>query len=314
VDISQLDNWLQDGVTTMRDLGSQYGTEDQADSLSIANFKSHLAESGNSIPTILIAGPLITAPGGYPMTAFGDRIGGNISLEVGDAEEAQQTAEFLLSDGADGLKVVVDSGPIPRPWPTLNLEQVMALTETAHKHGKRVTAHVTKVDDAKIAADGGVDDLAHLPLETMPDELVAQLVEQDIVIIPTLHAVNHNMKSRFSDEEWSRVLEIRQKNLQKFLDQGGRIALATDYPNGSPQGMPVPEMLLMQEAGMTPMQILVSATQNAAVSIGLDEEIGTLERGKEADIIVVGGDPLQDITVMNDVTVVINNGEIILQP
>jgi imidazolonepropionase-like amidohydrolase len=104
--------------------------------------------------------------------------------------------------------------------------------------------------------------------------------------------------------------------LTPFAQAGGRVALGTDYgccePGYVPGGMPVEEMQLLLNAGLTPMQVIVAATKHGAEVSNLGAELGTIEPGKLADIIVVDGDPLVDISAMHDVTVVIKSGQLVV--
>ena len=303
--------WLQHGVTTVRDLGSRYGTG-EVPSLNIAALKRRLAEAGNTIPTVVVAGPIVTAPGGYPVPVWGSRL----ALQVANVKEARQAATRLLVAGADGLKIALTEGPTPHPWPTLTPEQVATITQVAHAHGTWVSVHVTRTSDADIAVANGVDDLAHLPVDTMSDELIQQMIVRDVLLVPTLVVEDgFRIHAHYPEDEWERVLKMRQDNIHRFLSAGGRVALGSDYGNpGIPPGMPVSEMQRMLDTGMTPMQVIVAATQHAAQACGLGDRLGTLEAGKQGDVIAIDGNPLRDMQVMGDVIIVIKAGEVIVQP
>lgn len=306
-----LGRWLQAGVTTVRDLGSNYGKDTSL--LSIAALKQQLAEYGNTVPTIVIAGPIVTAPGGYPIPIYGR----GIALEVADADEARQGVEGLLADGADEIKIAVSSGSPQQPYPELSLEQVKTITEIAHQKGTRVSAHIMRPEEAQLAIDGGVDDLAHLVLMgKMPDALIQQMVDQHVWLVPTLVVEETLVTGRgVNDEQKKQFLELMSDNFHRYLAAGGQVAMGSDYGNpGIPPGMPLPELQRMVELGMTPMQVIVAATSHAAQVCNLGERLGTLEVGKQADVIVVKGDPTQDIQAMGEVVVVVKNGQVVLQP
>ena len=101
--------------------------------------------------------------------------------------------------------------------------------------------------------------------------------------------------------------------MRRFLDADGTLAFGTDDQGGL-SIPPWDEIDQMLKLGMTPMEVIVAATANAAQVIGLGDELGTLEVGKQADIIVANGNPLQDMTVLQDLMVVIKGGEVIVQP
>jgi hypothetical protein len=133
---------------------------------------------------------------------------------------------------------------------------------------------------------------------------------------------------------WVPTLELWQRvglpgkrpvtNLERFIKAGGKVALGTDYAGYAATfdlGLPVTEIGLMAEAGMTPMQIIVAATKNAAIVCGLGRELGTLEPGKLADVLVVDGDPLtnpsagsgQALHALTQTRLVLREGVIIMQ-
>jgi imidazolonepropionase-like amidohydrolase len=104
-------------------------------------------------------------------------------------------------------------------------------------------------------------------------------------------------------------------NLRRFVVAGGQVALGTDY-SGAPGvtfdlGMPIREIEWMHEAGMTPMQIIVAGTRNAACVCNLEDELGALEVGKIADVLVVNGDPLEDIHALTQARLVVHNGQVL---
>ena len=103
-------------------------------------------------------------------------------------------------------------------------------------------------------------------------------------------------------------------NLKQLADQGVRIVLGTDTPSaGLPYGSTtLNELELMVRAGMTPEQVIQAATRNAAEHLGIFDDLGTLEPGKLADLIIVAGDPLTDIAVMHNIEVVIKDGKIVV--
>jgi imidazolonepropionase-like amidohydrolase len=108
--------------------------------------------------------------------------------------------------------------------------------------------------------------------------------------------------------------EIAIGNLRRFVQAGGKVAVGTDYDGYDAVfqiGMPLDEMNWMIQAGMSRMQVIVAGTKNAATVCNCQNDLGTLEAGKIADIVVVNGDPLVDINILADVLMVIHNGAIV---
>jgi imidazolonepropionase-like amidohydrolase len=271
--------WAQAGVTTVRDLGAPLGYPyfSKRDQLA--------AEPRNA--RVVSAGPLVTVPDGYPIVP--NRFS---SLAVTSPEDARQQIAQLADAGADVIKITFSSG-----LPTLSPQEAAAIVETAHEHGIPVSAHATNPHELKCALDAGVDDIAHMSVARVQDGTLRRMVQAGVAWVPTLKAL------RVSGAD----------NLGRFIEAGGQVALGTDagYLAGLEIGLPLDEMLLMQEAGMTPMQILVSATRNAAHVCRLEHELGTLEPGKLADVLVVEGNPLEDLRVLRHVRLVIHGGVII---
>ncbi|MFQ6058022.1 MAG: amidohydrolase family protein [Anaerolineae bacterium] len=302
---SWLEPWTEAGVTTVRDLGASLN--------GILTFKRLQAKKGNRVPTLVVAGPIITAPGGYPVPIWGRAI----ALEMGDTAAAREGVEQLLDAGVDIIKIAVTRGHAPdRLWPELTLEQIQAIVEVAHQRGTRVSAHVSTTADLWRAVEGGVDDAAHMVWDEVPDELIRLMVEKDVYMVPTLFVREAGLKWRgATQEQVKQALDAMKSNLRRFVAAGGKVALGNDFGNpGVEPGMPLREMELMVEAGMTPMQVIMAGTKHAAHVCNLEDKVGTIEPGKQADIIVVDGDPLQDISAMASVIVVIKGGEVIKAP
>jgi imidazolonepropionase-like amidohydrolase len=287
--------WAWEGVTTVRDLGY--------DADSLFEFRSGLPDDPQ-FARLVATGPLITVPGGYPDVVFG----GAWSLPVESLGTAREKAEELLDRGADLLKIVLESGVIfGRRIPILSPEQAELIVKLAHGRGTRVSAHVTSVEDLRAVIKSRADDIAHMVIDgIVPDSLINRIVKNGIYWVPTLELWAGGGSPLFR----ANAIE----NLRLFVNAGGKVALGTDYEGYSIEfelGMPLREMGLMREAGMTPMQIIVAATSNAAKVCNLERELGTVEKGKIADLLVVEGDPLSDLGSLRRVKLVIHDGVII---
>lgn len=139
--------------------------------------------------------------------------------------------------------------------------------------------------------------MAHLAVDRVPDDLIREMVSAGIAWVPTLEPLDFKGKD----------------NLRRFVRAGGVVALGNDsgYLEGIEMGMPMREIHAMRDAGMTPMQIIVAATRDAAQACRQADLLGTLQPGKAADILVVEGDPLRDLDVLLDVLLVVHGGVII---
>jgi imidazolonepropionase-like amidohydrolase len=274
-----LDRWAQAGVTTVRDLGAPLG-------LPYFRWRDRQADDPDTA-RYLSAGPLVTVPEGYPIVPQGFS-----SLAVTSVEDARQQIAQLIADGAEVIKITI----VPE-LPSLSEDEAAAIVETAHAHGIPVSAHATNRAALERALAAGVDDIAHMAEDFVPDTVMQQMIADEIYWVPTLYAGG----------------EQGRDNLIRFVELGGIVALGTDagYLDGIEIGMNMDELTLMHEAGMTPMQIIMAATRNAALVCRLEADLGTIEVGKLADILIVAGDPLADLTALEDVLLVIHGGVII---
>jgi imidazolonepropionase-like amidohydrolase len=293
LELSRLEAWAWEGVTTLRDVTSPRS----------ALIRYKLAESVQNNPSLsrlLMAGPCIEVPGGRAETYN--------RVIIYSAEDARTKIESLLDDGADVVKLYFEDGSIfGESWNVMTTEEARMIVKVAHGRGKKVTVHVQEAYLIEKALDAGVDDICHSQLdEPVPDHLIERMAEQGVSLVPTLEMSN----------TWRPFLEMSWVNLRRMVELGVDIAVGTDYSYTFDIefeiGMPLHEMQLMEEGGMTPMQIIVSGTKNSAHVCGLGHELGTLERGKIADLIVVDGDPLEDLSVLkHDLVMVVHNGVVI---
>jgi imidazolonepropionase-like amidohydrolase len=209
-----------------------------------------------------------------------------------------------------------------------------AIIHEAHKHGIRVAAHLFYADDAKLLVEAGLDIIAHsIRDQVVGDDLLKLMRKKGTVYIPTLaldyynhvyggkpewlsdsffkaslepgvlemiSASSYSEKIRYSpDYDKNRnATKISMINLKKINDAGVMIALGTDsgaYPIRTQGFTEHLEMLLMTQAGLTPMQVITISTKNAARTLRIADDAGTLEKGKIADFIILTSDPSQNI-------------------
>jgi imidazolonepropionase-like amidohydrolase len=285
---ANLKAWAQGGVTTVRDESAGPGQTPAG----IVDFRAKAARDPQNA-RLVSAGQMITVPGGYGY------------LYVSSPEEARQKTLAELDAGIDLIKVSLEDGYAGRSGlPKLTAEELAAIVTAAHARGTRVSGHITQAAYLAPMLAAGVDDIAHVPYDTVPSETLRKMVDQGTFLVPTFTVYRN----------FGAPVETCQANLREFVKLGGKVALGNDYGGGPGQfelGIPLYEVEMMAGAGMTPMQILVAATSNAAQVLNLGKEIGSLEPGKAADILVVAGDPLADLKALADVRVVVHGGAVI---
>jgi imidazolonepropionase-like amidohydrolase len=286
-DRSNLRAWAEGGVTTVRDESAMPET--------IAGLKAFRADIATDphCARLVSAGTMLTVPGGYG------------HLFVTSPEEAAQAVSLEIDEGVDAVKVALEDGYAGQHGlPKLTPAELAAIVAAAHAHDLPVSGHITQGAYLQPMLDAGVDDIAHLPYDYLSSETLQQMVKQNVYLEPTFTVFRN----------YGAPVGTVQNNLRQFVALGGKVALGNDYGGGPGDfelGIPMYEIQMMSQSGMTPMQIITASTLNAAHVLRLDAELGTLEKGKYADLLIIRGDPLQDLTALTNIWMVIHGGEII---
>lgn len=293
--------WTRAGVTTVRDLG---GPLEEM----VGRKRDSEASGDPRLPGLLVSGPMISVPGGHPFAIYGDDYP---ALAVRGPDDARTQVDRLLDAGVDHIKFAV-SGRTETGWPELSDEEIQAIADTAHARGARVSAHVDAAAGLRRAVENGIDDAAHSPRDTIPDDLIREMVERDVALIPTIDVYQNIAEEGGTVAAWNAAtLPVVQDNLRRFVAAGGTVALGDDFGNpGVEIGMPMDEIEQWTAAGLDPMRIIVAGTRDAAKVSGVEKELGTVERGKTADLLVVSGDPLKDPRSLERVELVVHEGRL----
>lgn len=290
--------WLYSGVTTVRDMGI-------LDTLEISDVieKRKTILNTNEFPRLIIAGKFITALGGY---------GGSGPIGISTEEEAIKKVDELLDMGCDLIKTVLEDGYDPSTFglPKLTKNLLKAICDEAHNKGAWVSAHVSKAKNLEILVDAGINEAAHNVCDKISDELIEKMVKKNIYMVPTM-----NLYKAFSDKYAAPFYNTCIDNLVRFKQAGGKIAIGTDFIEEDlpwfELGMPLYELQLLKDAGLDNNEIIIALTKNGSEVIGLSDRIGTIEKNKIADIIVVNGNPLMNLECLKNINLIIKNGEIV---
>ena len=196
----------------------------------------------------------------------------------------------------------------------LTVEEIAAITTAAHAHGLRVSAHVDRVVALRRAVLNGIDDAAHSPRDRLSNEVIKLMVAHGVSMSPTIAVYEALARQRGNDATWRKYMQpVMYDNLRRFVAAGGILSLGDDYGGvpGMPTGMPINELRHWQAAGLSPQQIIEASTRGSARAAGLEAQLGTVEPGKIADLLVVQGDPLRDLGALAQPLVVVHNGQVV---
>lgn len=255
---------LEHGVLAVRDLGAP-----------VRDAARWRAVDPDAAPVVAVAGPLHTAPGGYPSTGWG--AAGFAAFVDGPA--AARASVAVLAGSIDVVKLALEpaAGPVP------DLVTAAALVESAHAHGLAVTAHALGAEMVRRALDAGVDELCHVPTERLDRALVDRLAGAGVCVVSTLHTHLGAGPDLLA-------------NARDLVSAGVRVAYGTDLGNaGTVPGADPEELRLLAATGLGPDGALAAATEVAASAPGLRGHVsGVVDVGRPARLLLVAGDPRED--------------------
>ncbi|MQF69107.1 amidohydrolase family protein [SAR202 cluster bacterium AD-804-J14_MRT_500m] len=297
---SVLNRTLESGYTTVRDAaGLNVGYKQAVDTGLIRG--PNLQVTLNFL-TIFGGQANRTTPSGhtYSPPSHSDLPGG---VANGPAAVREMVRE-LVRMGADAIKTATTGwaseipglGPID---PVMHRDELEALVDEAHLLGRRVLCHAIGGSGQRLAVEVGVDSLDHgCYLDEDPD-LIQLMLDKQIFYVPTFSVFTHHSEkgtpqSRFWTNQFK---DHHSRSLRLARDAGIKIAAGTDE-GGWQHGNNARELGLLVQHGLSPMEAIVAATGNAAACLGLQDTVGTIEPGKTADIILVSGNPLKDISIL----------------
>ena len=238
---------------------------------------------------------------------------------VNSLADVRPVVRRVVRAGADVIKCATTGGASSRPGhgPTdgaFNLDEMQALVDEAHALDRRVICHALGGRGLRIAVEAGVDSIDHGCYLDEEPELLDKMAQRGIFFVPTFAVYDYHRKSALPHirERAQHLEEHHVASLRRALAAGVKIAAGTDAGgHGHPPN--AIEIACLVRAGMTPLQALRAATGWAAECIGRERDLGTVEKGKLADLVVVEGDPVADVTVLQkpeNIAVVIKGGDI----
>ncbi|HVG11782.1 MAG TPA: amidohydrolase family protein [Flavisolibacter sp.] len=308
---------LMAGFTTVRDLGG-------AIALSLRN-----AINGGYLkgPRIIAAGKSIATTGGHadPSNGVNRELMGDPEAKEGvinGPDEARKAVRQRYKEGSDVIKITATGGVLSNAkdgaGAHFTQEEIEAIISTAKDYGFKVAAHAHGAEGMKRAIRAGITSIEHGTF--MDDEAIALMKKHGTYYVPTITAGKSVADSAkiagyFPPFVATKALETGPKiqaTFTKAFKAGVKIAFGTDA-GVFMHGKNYKEFEYMVEGGMPPMTALQCATMAAADLLGLADKVGSIQKGKLADIIAVGGDPLQNISTMGDIRFVMKEGVVYKQ-
>jgi imidazolonepropionase-like amidohydrolase len=325
IDEPQTTRTLRTAKVLQQTLAAGYTTVRDAAGLD-AGFQRAIDEGLIAGPRLVLSLVIISAIGG-----IGDRVspsGFSCCVPndpllpdgvVNSLADVRPVVRRVVRAGADVIKCATTGGASSRPGhgPTdgaFNLDEMQALVEEAHALDRRVICHALGGRGLRIAVEAGVDSIDHGCYLDEEPELLDLMAQRGIFFVPTFAVYDYHRKSPLPHvrERAQHLEEHHVASLRRALAAGVKIAAGTDAGgHGHPAN--ALEIACLVRAGMTPLQALRAATGWAAECIGRERDLGIVEKGKLADLVVVAGDPLADVTILQDperIGLVIKGGEI----
>ncbi len=301
---------LDAGFTTLRDLeteGAMYSDVDVRTAIDRGLIPG---------PRLQVVTRAISTTGGYPLEGYSPEVTVPSGVQIVDSPDAARLAvREQIKYGADLIKIYsthrfhfAPDGKLVS-IPTFTLEEIQAIVDEAHREGVKVACHAYGGRGLHNCLDAGVDSIEHgLDLD---DAALTKMVQKGIYYVPTLYVYEYEpeIDLQATGGKTSRA-RIHEPSFRRAVARGVKIAFGTDA-GPFPHGTQAKEFGYMVRFGMTPAQALRSATVVAAELMGWEERIGSIEKGKFADLIAVRGDPLSDVTELERVRFVMKGGQMV---
>ena len=263
-------------------------------------------------PRLIVSGPL-RQTGGH----FDKYYASGVEVSSGDwplsdgVPAVQKEARQLLRQGFDFLKVCTTGGivsPTDQPTDTIwTRAELTAIVHEANARSKAVMAHAQGTQGIKNAVAAGVWSIEHGSM--LDDEAIEMMLEAGTYLVPTLfpfeYFTNHGQEiglPQYAIAKLARFGEGKMENFQRAAKAGIKMATGSDAIHKNMHGRNARELTLMVKFGYSPMQAIVAATKTSAEVCRIDDRVGILEPGKLADVLVWDGDPLVDISILEDQT------------
>jgi imidazolonepropionase-like amidohydrolase len=299
---------LSHGFTTLRDLeteGAMYADVD---------VKKAIANGEVPGPRMQVATRAMAPTGMYPLLGYSWELKVPTGVQYVDGTDgARKAVREQAMYGADWIKYYSDrryhfeADNVLHSMVNFTDEEAKAIVDEAHRIGKKVAAHAIGSDGIAAALRAGVDTIEHG--DGLTDALMDEMAKRGIYWVPTITVGLYVAPGRGGN--WQRMADLQRENFPKAIKKGVKIALGTDAGGFDWKKLnEAKEFEYYVQYGMTPMQAIRSGTSVPAELLGWSDKVGTVEAGKWADIVAVSGDPLKDISEVENVKFVMKGGTV----
>jgi imidazolonepropionase-like amidohydrolase len=316
--VSNARKTLESGFTTVRDVGTYRALNDVA-------LRDAIARGDIIGPRMYVAGAYITITGGAgAMTGQAPDIQLPWDLHYGEANspwEVRQKVRLLAHNGVDVIKMLSTGAVLTHGSSPMSIEftpeELQAGVEEARNFGLRVAVHAHARQGIKNAIVAGAASIEHS--EYIDDEIIALAKQHGTYLDMDIYdeeciqagAKTGQTPADFLEHD-AGLARVQRENFGKAVRAGVKMSFGTDL-GVCPYGTSGKQLAFMVKYGMTPMQAIQSATTNAADLLGHSSEIGSIKAGKFADLIAVSGDPIKDISILENVAFVMKEGKVYKQ-
>lgn len=301
---------LMAGFTTVRDLGSEGA------SYVDVGLKETIEKNVIIGPRMIVAGKAIVTTGSYGPKGFAEHVTVPLGAETADGiDNLTKVVRDQIGHGADVIKVYADYrwSPNKTAAPTFTLKELKLIVEIAESSGRKVVAHAASEEGMRRAILAGVSTIEHGDGGTK--EIFELMKKHNVGLCPTLAAgdaiLQYNGWKKGIDPEPARIT-AKKKSYKLALSAGVTIVAGGDVGVFS-HGDNVRELEMMVQYGMNPLSVIQSVTSVNAKAFGYEDSIGQIKIGLLADLVVVDGDPIKNISKLREVQMVIKDGIVFKQ-
>jgi imidazolonepropionase-like amidohydrolase len=302
---------LRNGFTTIRDVeteGAMYADVD---------IKRAIVNGIIDGPRMFVSTRALDVTGAYPLVGYSWELHMPKGVQVVDGvDECRKAVREQVENGADWIKVYADRSYYFVPDGSLHsiltftFEELKAICDEAHKLHRRVAAHAIGIDGIENSLRAGVTTIEHG--DGFSDDLIALAKQKGAYWCPTLFVTEYVAEGRAAEGRpiYKQMIQHQREAFAKGVKAGVKIAFGTDVGGFAWDVNEAVEFKRMVDAGMSPMQAIKSATSSAAELLEMSGKLGEIMPGAFADIVAVQGDPLKDITTLEQVKFVMKDGKV----